>query len=85
MRTILSRLLTTTAALAAAAAAAGMAQARDLTIVGWGGTTQAAHKVAYFEPFMKATGKKIIEDSWNGEMAKVRGMVETGKITWDVI
>ncbi len=85
MRTILSRLLTTTAVLAATAAAAGTAQARDLTVVGWGGTTQAAHRVAYFEPFMKATGKKIIEDSWNGEMAKVRGMVETGKITWDVI
>jgi len=63
----------------------GAASARDLTIVGWGGTTQAAHKKAYFEPFMKDTGLNIIEDSWSGEMAKVRGMVETGKFSWDVI
>lgn len=63
----------------------GTASAGDVTIVGWGGTTQAAHKDAYFDPFMKDTGKTIVEDSWNGEMAKVRGMVETGKVTWDVI
>ncbi len=61
------------------------AHARDLTIVGWGGTTQAAHKVAYFDPFVKETGIKIVEDSWSGEMAKIRGMVETGDITWDVV
>lgn len=59
--------------------------ARDLTITGWGGTTQAAHKVAYFEPFTKETKIKIVEDEWSGEMAKIRGMVETGDITWDVV
>ena len=56
--------------------------AEDLTIVGWGGTTQAAHKVAYFDPFIKETGLKIVEDEWNGEMAKIRAMVETGNLTW---
>jgi putative spermidine/putrescine transport system substrate-binding protein len=59
--------------------------AGDLTIVGWGGTTQAAHKIAYFEPFTKETGIKIVEDEWNGEMAKVRAMVQTGNVTWDVV
>jgi len=61
------------------------ARAADLTVVGWGGTTQAAHKVAYFDPFTKETGVKIVEDEWNGEMAKIRGMVETGDVTWDVV
>ncbi len=61
------------------------ASAESLTIVGWGGTTQAAHKPAYFEPFMKETGIKVIEDEWNGEMAKIRAMVETGNISWDVV
>ena len=61
------------------------ATARDLTIVGWGGTTQAAHKIAYFDPFTKETGIKIVEDEWNGEMAKIRAMVETGNVTWDVV
>ena len=64
---------------------AGQVNGADLTVVGWGGTTQAAHKVAYFDPFTKETGIKIIEDEWNGEMAKIRGMVETGNVTWDVV
>ncbi len=82
----LSVISTSFAALAVTAImAATPASAKDLTVVGWGGTTQAAHKTAYFEPYMKETGNKIIEDEWNGEMAKVRAMVETGKITWDVI
>ncbi len=61
------------------------ANAQDLTIVGWGGTTQAAHRPAYFEPFMQETGINVIEDEWNGEMAKIRAMVETGNVTWDVV
>ena len=87
MKRKLSTILTSCAAIALAAIV-GMASpvnARDLTIVGWGGTTQAAHKVAYFDPFTKETGLKIVEDEWNGEMAKVRAMVKTGTITWDVV
>lgn len=61
------------------------ALAGDLTIVGWGGTTQAAHKDAYFTPFMEESGKTIVEDEWNGEMAKIRAMVETGDVTWDIV
>ncbi len=84
------KLTTITASIAAlsVAAIAGMstaAIAQDLTIVGWGGTTQAAHKPAYFEPFMKETGINVIEDEWNGELAKIRAMVETGNVTWDVV
>jgi len=59
--------------------------ADNLTIVGWGGTTQAAHKIAYFDPFTKETGIKVTEDEWNGEMAKIRAMVQTGNTTWDVV
>ena len=79
--------LTFLAALAVVAMAAmtSPVMAGDLTIVGWGGTTQAAHKVAYFDPFTKETGIKIVEDEWNGEMAKVRAMVQTGNVTWDVV
>lgn len=61
------------------------ASAGDLTVVGWGGTTQAAHKRAYFAPFMEESGHRIVEDEWNGEMAKIRAMVETGNVTWDVV
>lgn len=57
----------------------------QLTIVGWGGATQAAQRKALFEPFTNATGIKITEDEWLGEIAKVRAMVESKTVSWDVV
>ena len=59
--------------------------ARDLTVVSWGGAYQEAQRKAYFEPFMKKTGKKVLDESYNGEMAKIRAMVEANNVTWDVV
>ncbi|MDF0523098.1 ABC transporter substrate-binding protein [Bradyrhizobium yuanmingense] len=56
-----------------------------LTIVTWGGAAQAAYRKAIFDPFTKTTGIKIIDDEWNGEIAKVRAMVEAKTVSWDVI
>ena len=41
------------AAFSASAALATVAQARDLTVVSWGGAYQDAQKKVYFEPFKK--------------------------------
>ncbi|MCL4744129.1 MAG: ABC transporter substrate-binding protein [Burkholderiaceae bacterium] len=38
-----------------------------------------------FEPFTKATGIQIVEDEWSGQMAKLRAMVQSGNVTWDVL
>jgi putative spermidine/putrescine transport system substrate-binding protein len=62
-----------------------ISNARDLTIVSWGGAYQEAQRKAYFDPFMKKTGKKILDESYNGELAKVRAMVESKNVTWDVV
>ncbi|WP_441258743.1 ABC transporter substrate-binding protein [Bradyrhizobium sp. 521_C7_N1_3] len=71
---------------AGALAPAEFAFAADqLTIVSWGGASQAAERKAYFEPFTKATGIKITEDEWNGETAKIRAMVESKTVSWDVV
>jgi len=59
--------------------------ARDLTVVSWGGAYQEAQRKAYFDPFMKKTGKKVLDESYNGEMAKIRAMVEADNVTWDVV
>jgi putative spermidine/putrescine transport system substrate-binding protein len=59
--------------------------ARDLTVVSWGGAYQEAQRKAYFDPFIKITGKKILDESYNGEMAKIKAMVEAGNVTWDVV
>ena len=72
-------------ALLAGAAVPTVGIARDLTIVSWGGAYQEAQRKAYFEPFMKKTGKKILDESYNGEMAKIRAMVEAGNVTWDAV
>jgi putative spermidine/putrescine transport system substrate-binding protein len=57
----------------------------QLTIVSWGGAYQTALRKAYFEPFAKAAGIKITEDEYSGEMAKVRAMVDSKTVSWDVV
>ncbi|MCW5698841.1 MAG: ABC transporter substrate-binding protein [Rhodospirillales bacterium] len=59
--------------------------ARDLTVVSWGGNYQEAQRKAYFEPFMKATGIKLIEDSWDGGIGTLRAKVQGGDVAWDVV
>jgi len=73
-------LLAGTAFLAAAPAQAG----DELTIVSWGGAYQESQRKAYFEPFA-AAGNKVTEEEYNGEIAKIRAMVEANAVTWDVI
>jgi putative spermidine/putrescine transport system substrate-binding protein len=73
------------AAVAALALAAESAAAADLTITSWGGAYQTSQRKAFFEPFAQKTGAKITEEEYNGEIAKIRAMVEAGDVTWDVV
>jgi putative spermidine/putrescine transport system substrate-binding protein len=59
--------------------------ADSLTITSWGGAYQTSQREAFFKPFSKETGVQIIEEEYNGELAKVRAQVETGSITWNVV
>jgi putative spermidine/putrescine transport system substrate-binding protein len=73
------------AALLASAAFSGMARAGDdLTIVSWGGAYQKSQQEAFFKPFV-AAGNKVTEEEYNGEIAKIRAMIESKNVTWDVI
>jgi putative spermidine/putrescine transport system substrate-binding protein len=56
----------------------------QIVIVGWGGSWQEAYRKAVFEPFMKETGIRIVEEEFGGEYAKLTAQVEAGKITWDL-
>jgi putative spermidine/putrescine transport system substrate-binding protein len=60
------------------------AQADELTITSWGGAYQDSQRKAYYEPYAKE-GNKITEEEYNGEIAKIRAMVEAKNITWDVV
>ncbi|MDH4393632.1 MAG: ABC transporter substrate-binding protein [Aquabacterium sp.] len=81
MKTPFLTLLATCAWLALALPAAAQSQ---LTVVNFGGANANAQKKAFYEPFEK-TGTKIVSVEYNGEQAKIKAMVETKKITWDVV
>lgn len=61
------------------------AAARDLTVVAWGGSTQEAQRKLYYEPFMKKTGIKLLEDSWSGGIGILRTKIQGGNSNWDVV
>ncbi|MFN4142983.1 ABC transporter substrate-binding protein [Aestuariivirga sp.] len=70
----------------AALVVGGSAWAGDsLTITGGGGALQESQRKAFFEPYAKETGAKITEDEYSYEIAKIRVMVESGSVTWDVV
>ncbi|MDT8991284.1 ABC transporter substrate-binding protein [Curvibacter sp. APW13] len=72
------------AAAAVLVSAAAFAQSQ-ITVVNFGGANGNAQKKAYFEPFEKATGTKVVGVEYNGEQAKIKAMVEAKNITWDVV
>jgi putative spermidine/putrescine transport system substrate-binding protein len=72
------------AAVAGAALLAASAEARDLTIVSWGGAYQDAQREVFFEPFVAETGSAITEDSWNGGIGALRARAE-GPASWDLV
>lgn len=57
---------------------------QQITVVNFGGANANAQKKAYYEPFEKA-GTKVVAVEYNGEQAKIKAMVETKKVTWDVV
>ncbi|HEY4253656.1 MAG TPA: ABC transporter substrate-binding protein [Roseomonas sp.] len=72
-------------ACALAALLSGAASARDLTVVGWGGSSQAAQRQVYYQPFTASTGLAVLEDSWSGGLGILRARVRAGNPTWDVV
>ena len=56
----------------------------ELRIAGYGGTAQDAERKAYFEPFGKMSGIKV-HDFPGADLNKVKAMVETGNVEWDVV
>ena len=74
-----------TAALLAGTAFAASARAGDeLTVVSWGGAYSMSQKKAFVDPY-NAAGNKVTEAEYNGEVAKIKAMVEAKAVTWDVI
>ena len=84
------RFLQATAAVAVAGSAAltpraSRAAAGEVVFVNYGGDAATAAKKAYGEPFEKATGLKFVVDSTGPQPGKIKVMVASGKVTWDVM
>ncbi|HII0044708.1 ABC transporter substrate-binding protein [Klebsiella variicola] len=60
-------------------------QAASLTVVSFGGLNKDAQTKAFYTPFTAASGIAIEPAEYNGEMARIRAMVDTGQISWDVV
>ncbi|MGH6875213.1 MAG: extracellular solute-binding protein, partial [Aestuariivirgaceae bacterium] len=75
--------LVASAALFAAMSGASTA-ADNITIASWGSAYQESQRQAYFIPFL-GEGNKITEVDHGGEIDKIRAMVESGNVTWDVV
>ena len=56
-------------------------RAETLTIASWGGEYSEAQRRAFFEPFTAESGHRIVEDSWGGDIARIRAMVEKNHYT----
>ncbi|MBR0671006.1 extracellular solute-binding protein [Neoroseomonas soli] len=59
--------------------------ARQLVMVNWGGIANQGFGRFYGEPFMAAnTGWTVVQDSTGPSAGRIRSMVESGRVTWDM-
>jgi len=81
-RTLLAGLV----ALGAAPLADANAQAvRQIIMVNWGGIANQAFGRHYGDPFAAANpGWRVVQDSTGPSAGRIRSMVESGRVTWDI-
>ncbi len=66
--------------------AANAMAATDLTVISFGGANKAAQTKAFYAPWEAQPGNgKIVAGEYNGEMAKVKAMVDTKSVSWDLV
>jgi len=62
------------------------ASAEDsLSVVSYGGAFENAMIQAWLDPYTKETGTTFAREQYDGGLAKLRAMVESGNTTWDLI
>ncbi len=79
------KFLSTLLAAVVVAGAVSTAQARDFTVVGWGGAAQDRQRALYFEPFAKEQKIPFKEDTYLGGWGQFQAMQSTGEVPWDVV
>lgn len=57
----------------------------EIVVCSYGGSFQEAQRKAYFKTFERETGIRVKEASYSGEYGKIKAMVETEQVSWDVV
>ena len=57
---------------------------KPLVFTSWGGTTQKAQEKSWARPFSKKSGIKVLQDGPT-DYGKIKAMVDSGKVSWDVV
>ncbi|MDI6024021.1 extracellular solute-binding protein [Leucobacter sp. UT-8R-CII-1-4] len=60
----------------------GILDGVTMAIADSGGISQEGRTEAVWEPFMEESGAEVVQDSF--EAAKLKAMVESGNVTWDI-
>ena len=61
------------------------AQGRQLVMVNWGGIANDGFGRFYGDPFSAANpGVRVVQDSTGPSAGRIRSMVESGRVTWDI-
>ncbi|WP_092130879.1 ABC transporter substrate-binding protein [Polaromonas sp. YR568] len=58
--------------------------AKPVVVASYGGSFQEAQTKAFFDPYTRASGTKVIGTTGTGH-AKIKAMVTSGNVTWDVV
>jgi len=66
-------------------ASVGAVEARDLTIVSWGGSYQDAQRTIFFDPFAAKIGQTVLDESWDNGIGVIAARVAAGTPNWDVV
>jgi len=89
-RSCIARVSSAVALTGACALYALPAHAVDLTVISFGGIGKEAQIAAFYKPWEEAgkeanENRRVIAGEWNGEMARIKAMVDTGSVTWNVV
>ncbi|WP_404416201.1 ABC transporter substrate-binding protein [Marinospirillum sp.] len=59
--------------------------AQAFTVISFGGASGDAMQKAYYEPFDDQTQVDLVPGDYNGGLSRIRAMVETGNVSWDLV
>lgn len=62
-----------------------LAAANEIVFSMWGGDAEAVYRRAWGEPFQARTGTQVVMDGSGPSPGRIRAMVQSGKVTWDIV